>query len=95
MVAERLSCDLEGLHAFAATCEDCAETVGFHQHPAMPEAPQQATVAAVSGMHAATSDVAAVLAERIQSLAAALSSAADQYMQTEESSGEALDTTVR
>ncbi|MDZ4232441.1 MAG: type VII secretion target [Dietzia sp.] len=94
-MAERLSCDPEGLHAFAATCGDCAETVGVHQHAAMPEAPQQATVAAVSGMHAATSDVAAALAERIQSLASALSSAADQYMQTDKNSGEALDTTVR
>jgi hypothetical protein len=95
MVAERLSCDPEGLRTFAATCGECAKSVGVHEHPPMPAAPAQATVAAVSGLHVAASDVAAVLAERIRSTSAALSSAANQYMQTDDRSGETLDTTVR
>jgi hypothetical protein len=61
-----------------------------HDQPALPPTGYQSTVGAVSGLHAATSSTGDVLATRIRSTAAALSSAADGYSQTEDSSADAL-----
>jgi hypothetical protein len=78
------------LHAFAAACERHALDVCAHDQPALPATGYQSTVGAVSGLHAATSSTGDVLSMRIRSTASAISSAADRYSQTENSSADAL-----
>jgi hypothetical protein len=82
--------DADGLHAFAAACEQHALDVCVHDQPALPATGYQSTVGAVSGLHAATASTADVLSTRIRSTASALSSAAARYSQTENSSADAL-----
>ena len=86
--------DAEGLRAFAATCEAHADHVCVQPHPAVAAASHQATVAAVSALHAAASGTGDVLGTRIRSTAAALAAGADRYSQTESGSADALDASL-
>ena len=90
MVTGPLRYDADGLHAFAAACEQHALDVCAHDQPALPATGYQSTVGAVSGLHAATSSTGDVLSTRIRSTASAISSAAARYSQTENSSADAL-----
>ena len=82
--------DAQGLRAFAATCEQHADDVCVGAHPTVPVTSYQSTVDAVSGLHGATSSTGDVLSTRIRSTASAISSAADRYSQTENSSADAV-----
>jgi hypothetical protein len=86
--------DADGLRAFAAACEQHALDVCVHDQPALPATGYQSTVAAVSGLHAATSSAGDALSARIRSTASAVSSAADRYSQTENSSVGALNASM-
>jgi hypothetical protein len=93
MVPE-LRCDPDGLRALAAACEEHAIGVSVNDPPAVPVAPHQSTVAAVTGVHAATSGAADKLAERIRSTATALTSAAEQYARTDQASTAGLSASM-
>jgi hypothetical protein len=82
------------LRAVAAACERHAQDVCVHDEPELPATGYQSTVAAVSGLHAATSSIGDVLSARIGSTASALSSAAARYSQTENSSADALSASL-
>jgi hypothetical protein len=90
VVTGPLRYDVDGLQAFAAVCEQHALDVCVHDQPALPATGHQSTVGAVSGLHAATSNIGDVLATRIRSTASAIASAADRYSQTENSSVDVL-----
>src|SRR5690349_9877027 len=70
-VAGTVSCDPDGLRAFAAQCGEHATDVGVHRYPTQPLLPMQATSTAVAHLHDATERVAGNLAERIDSTAMA------------------------
>ena len=81
--------------AFAATCEQHADDVCVRAHPAVPATGYQSTVDAVSALHAAASGTGDVLATRMRAISCALSSAADQYSQTESESTDALAASIQ
>jgi Excreted virulence factor EspC, type VII ESX diderm len=93
-MAVALRVDPEGLRNFAATCEQHAHDVSVSGPPTAPPAGAQSTLAAVSALHSATTTTGDVLASRIRSTAATVSSAADRYLQTDARSAGALDATV-
>jgi hypothetical protein len=86
--------DAEGLRAFAAACERHADNVCVRTHPAVPATGHQSTADAVSAMNAAAGAAGDVLATRIRSTAADLSSAADRYSQTETQAANALAASI-
>jgi hypothetical protein len=86
--------DADGLRALVATCEQHADDVCVGVPPAVPATGYQSTVDAVSALHAAAVGTGDVLATRIRSTAAALSSGADRYSQTETQSAYALAASV-
>jgi hypothetical protein len=86
--------DVEGLRAFAAACEQHALDVCAYDQPVLPATGYQSTVAAVSGLHSAAGSTGNVLSTRLRSTASAVSSAADRYSQTENSSADALNASM-
>jgi len=86
--------DAEGLRAFAAACELHAADVCVRDHPAVPATTYQSTTDAVAALNVATGGAGDVLASRIRSTAADLSSAADRYSQTETQAADTLAASI-
>jgi len=86
-----VSCDPDGLRAFAALCGEHANDVAVPRCPTQPTLSRQATSIAVAQLHNATERVAGNLAERIESTASAAAEAARMYFQSDTGSGKQID----
>jgi hypothetical protein len=82
--------DVKGLLALAASCEEHASAVGGTSGPPPAGNPFQATSAAVAAAHANVAAAGTQLMQRMKSTAAAVTSAAQGYAETEAGSAGAL-----